>query len=479
MKERGNRMMQIAAPMLTRGLTLRHARGDDAPMGADNDILLRAQGVGKYYPFAGIGGRAILRSLLRTAEPGLWALRDVSLRLRRGETVGVIGRNGSGKSTLLGIACGTLEPTAGSVDRRGRVAALLELGAGFHPEFTGRENVFMNARLLGLTRGDVQRRMDAIAAFADIGDALDRPVKSYSSGMFLRLAFSVAAHVDADILIIDEALAVGDAAFVQKCMRFLRAFTRESPAVGGPGAILLVSHDPVAVTALCSRVLWLDQGRLVREGSAKEVCEAYHAATAGAAGATASPGDEPTFGTGGAHIETVALENAHRVALSAAGGGERACVVVRLRAQSHIQRPIVGFYVKNRLGQQLFGQNTSAAADPPPALEPGEQCTVRFWFAMPILPPGDYSVDAAVAAGDDAGGHRILQWRRDAATFRSTAPDGHCGLVGIPVAVAVERGPPRAPAEPSERSMLQEQNADGQDCRQQQQADGNRDAGEP
>ena len=165
-----------------------------------------------------------------------WALRDVSFEVKKGETVGIIGRNGSGKSTLLQLICGTLNPSGGIVQTNGRVAALLELGAGFNPEFTGRENVYMNGAVLGLTPEEIDARFDDIAAFAEIGEFIEQPIKTYSSGMLVRLAFAVIAHVDADILVIDEALAVGDAVFTQKCMRFLRRFMEK-------GTILFVSHD--------------------------------------------------------------------------------------------------------------------------------------------------------------------------------------------------------------------------------------------
>jgi lipopolysaccharide transport system ATP-binding protein len=197
-----------------------------------------------------------------------WALHNVSFKVQHGETVGVIGRNGSGKSTLLKLLCGTLEPTTGVVTVRGRVAALLELGAGFNPEFTGRENVYLNAAILGLDDGEIERYLPEILEFADIGEFIDQPVKTYSSGMAVRLAFAVAAHVRADILIIDEALAVGDVFFVQKCMRFLRKFQEY-------GTLFFVSHDTAAVINLCDRVLWLEQGKLREAGSAKEVCEHY------------------------------------------------------------------------------------------------------------------------------------------------------------------------------------------------------------
>jgi lipopolysaccharide transport system ATP-binding protein len=197
-----------------------------------------------------------------------WALNDVSFTVKKGETVGIIGRNGSGKSTLLQLICGTLSPTGGTVQTRGRIAALLELGSGFNPEFTGRENVYMNAAVLGLTREEIDDRYEDIIAFADIGGYIEQPVKTYSSGMMVRLAFAVIAHVDADILVVDEALSVGDAFFAQKCMRFLRRFMKT-------GTVLFVSHDTVSVKGLCSHALWLEKGRVYQQGSPKEVTELY------------------------------------------------------------------------------------------------------------------------------------------------------------------------------------------------------------
>lgn len=189
-----------------------------------------------------------------------WALQDVSFTIHRGETVGIIGRNGSGKSTLLQIICGTVTPTAGTVHTHGRVAALLELGAGFNPEFTGRENILLNATVLGFPQEEMKARMDDVLAFSELGDFLDQPVKTYSSGMYSRLAFSIAIHVDPDILIVDEALAVGDARFVAKCMRRIKDIQEQGVT------ILFVSHDVSSVRTLCGSALWLDKGRLVDEG---------------------------------------------------------------------------------------------------------------------------------------------------------------------------------------------------------------------
>jgi lipopolysaccharide transport system ATP-binding protein len=199
-----------------------------------------------------------------------WALNDVSFEVKKGETVGIIGRNGAGKSTLLQILCGTLTPSGGSVEVTGRVAALLELGSGFNAEFTGRENVYMNASVLGLSQEEINARFDEIVAFADIGIFIDQPVKTYSSGMYVRLAFAVIVHVDADILIIDEALAVGDMYFQAKCQSHIKKLMSSGVTV------LFVSHDVGSVKALCSRAVYLEHGKVVAMGGTKEVVEAYY-----------------------------------------------------------------------------------------------------------------------------------------------------------------------------------------------------------
>jgi len=222
------------------------------------EIVIEVQGVGKAYHMYERPSHRLWQALAgkrKSFYKDFWALRGVSFSIRRGQTVGIVGRNGSGKSTLLQMIAGTLNPTEGHISVKGRVAALLELGSGFNPEFTGRENVYLNATILGLRRDQIEQRMESILAFADIGEFIDQPVRSYSSGMSVRLAFAVIAHVDADILIIDEALAVGDAFFSQKCMRFLRDFQKH-------GTLLFVSHDAAAVTNLCENAVWLENGKM-------------------------------------------------------------------------------------------------------------------------------------------------------------------------------------------------------------------------
>lgn len=205
----------------------------------------------------------------RKFHDDFWALQDINFEVRKGETVGIIGRNGSGKSTLLQVICGTITPTTGTVERKGRISALLELGSGFNPEFTGRENVFLNGAIIGMTRLEMENRFDKIAAFADIGQFIDSPVKHYSSGMFARLAFSVAIHVDPRLLIVDEILAVGDMAFQRKCLNKFYEI-RESGC-----SILFVSHDQYQVKSICQRALYLDQGRQKLFGPAGQVIDEY------------------------------------------------------------------------------------------------------------------------------------------------------------------------------------------------------------
>lgn len=395
------------------------------------------------------------------------ALHDVSFQVRKGETVGIIGRNGSGKSTLLQLICGTLSPTAGTLETRGRIAALLELGSGFNPEFSGHENVYMNAALLGLSKEQIDARYDDIVAFADIGSFIHQPTKTYSSGMMVRLAFAVIAHVDADILIIDEALAVGDAFFTQKCMRFLREFMKT-------GTVLFVSHDTSAVRSLCTRAIWLDKGRSVREGSPKDVCEAYleafyeaqqgkrDAAAGGRAAPAAAIAAPPalrdprqdminhsalrndirlfafdpataSFGKGGAQVAQVQFTDAQGRPLSWIIGGEDVVLHIEVAAHVPLDSPIVGFFVKDRLGQELFGDNTYLSYfEQPLACEAGQRFVARFAFSMPRLRPGDYAVTVAIANGtqDD---HVQHQWVHDALVFRSETSSVAGGIVGIPM----------------------------------------------
>ena len=237
-----------------------------------SDMSIQVEGLSKCYHIYERPRDRLLQMLQRGKKKyfrEFWALHDVSFSVKRGETVGIIGRNGSGKSTLLQMICGTVAPTTGNVRTYGRVAALLELGAGFNVEFTGRENVMLNAAILGFSAQEMQVRMADVLAFSELGDFLDQPVKTYSSGMYARLAFSIAIHVDPDILIVDEALSVGDARFVAKCMRRIKEIKEQGTT------ILFVSHDVGSIRTLCERVVWLDKGRLVEQGDVFPVTGRY------------------------------------------------------------------------------------------------------------------------------------------------------------------------------------------------------------
>ncbi len=229
----------------------------------------------------------------RAGEEAFWALKDINFNVDKGEVIGLIGRNGAGKSTLLKVLSRIVEPTSGMVRMRGRVASLLEVGTGFHPELTGRENIFLNGAILGMKRAEILRNFDAIVEFAEVEKFLDTPVKFYSSGMYVRLAFAVAAHLEPEILIVDEVLAVGDAAFQKKCMGRMGSVAREGRT------ILFVSHNMGVIETMCSKAYWLEKGQVKRLGAAHEVVQQYLAETMRPASLVMNLADVPRTGTWG------------------------------------------------------------------------------------------------------------------------------------------------------------------------------------
>lgn len=366
----------------------------------------------------------------RSRHSEFWALSDVNLDIPRGATVGVIGVNGSGKSTLLQVVAGILQPTAGTCRVEGKVAALLELGAGFNPEFTGRENVFMNGAISGRSRLEMEACIDRILEFAEIGDFIDQPVKTYSSGMFVRLAFATAIHVDPDILLVDEALAVGDVIFQHRCINRIRRMQSEGRT------ILFVTHDLQAVTRFCSRALLLDGGRVLLDADPESVVLRYQQLVierertrAGAGEAWIEMAEEEglplvrtipyvhhRYGQGGAEILGIILVSPAGQVVSQVQPGDRLRFVVSVRFRRAIDNPIIGLTFRDRLGTEITATNSTYEGLQLPPGQPGDAISVAFDWIVPHLRPGSYSVSPAVASGN-IWEHAIEDWVDNAYIF--------------------------------------------------------------
>lgn len=393
--------------------------------------MILVQSVSKVYRLYNRPSDRILELFSLTGRPlhkEFWALRDVSLRVERGETLGVVGPNGCGKSTLLQIVSGILPPTRGRVATEGRIAALLELGAGFNPEFTGRENVYLNAEIMGLERSEIDRRFAAIAAFAEIGDFIDRPVKEYSSGMYVRLAFATAIHVSPDILIVDEALAVGDAIFSSRCIQKFEELKRRGVT------ILFVSHDLGLVKQLADRAIFLLDGRIAAEGRPSDVVNRYigmvlerrrreHPEMPEAGGAA-----QASFrhGDGASRIREVQLLNQAGVETKVLESGERAAVRIRARFEAPVDEPVVGMLIRNRLGLDVFGTNTRVEGRRLGRFRPGEQLEVEFRFDC-LLTRQEYTLTVATQYWD---GHS-QDWLDDVIAFRVVDTRDRAGVASL------------------------------------------------
>lgn len=387
----------------------------------------------------------------RRYHTDFWALTDVSLRVERGTTLGLVGNNGSGKSTLLQVIAGITPPTRGRVSIDGRVASLLELGAGFNPEFTGRENVELQGVVMGISPEETRARLPAIEAFAGIGDFLDRPVKQYSSGMFVRLAFSAAIHVDPDILLVDEALAVGDVAFQHQCIRRIRELQ------AGGATIVFVSHDMTMVRAVCTEAMLLAGGRVEAHDDPATIANLYHARTASleaaaeaattpvdTAGAADSEGDDFEervrlfrHGSGEARIRRVELVDPDGGPLSTVPFDAEVILRVHVSYDRDVPSSIVGFSLRDRTGTDVVGTNTHEERVAVPARRAGETLLVEFRQRLPLA-RGTYSVTTAVARHPEVPDY--LDWVDNALVLTVLPPESgkavH-GKVSLPVTVAV------------------------------------------
>jgi lipopolysaccharide transport system ATP-binding protein len=438
-----------------------------------------------------LGAAGIIEQRSRHMYRAFWALRDVTLEIKKGESWGIIGVNGSGKSTLLKMIAGNLRPTTGYIEVDGNVA-ILDYSSGLHGGFTGRENVYLKASMHGMSRRAIDAKFASIERFADIGDFIDQPVKTYSSGMLARLGFAILAHVDADIIITDEALAVGDAFFVQKCMDFIRSFLKR-------GTFLFVSHSTNDVISLCEKAIWLEHGQIRAIGSAKEVADRYLSSRSlensqryleRSEGQTMAPEAEVApntevsrqdpelrqpllsqlthakpprvikdprldfinrspwrndlqipefaigpegFGVGGARIEDVTFEDDSGAVLSWVIGGEMVRLKIAVRAERDLKSPIIGFQVRDRLGQSLFADNTFlVTVEKPFVVAAGQRFEAEFRFQMPLLPVGEYALRPAVALGTESD-NAMMHCLDTALVFQSITSGARHGLVGVPM----------------------------------------------
>lgn len=326
---------------------------------------------------------------LRNGE--FWALDGVSFQVKRGETLGVIGANGSGKTTLLKLLNGILMPDRGRIDITGRVGALIEVGAGFHPLLTGRENIYVNGAILGMSRREIDKKFDEIADFAKIGDFIDAPVKHYSSGMFVRLGFAVAVHCDPEILLVDEVLAVGDHQFQRRCLQKIGSLQEEGKA------IVFVSHALTTVEGLCTKAVWMEKGKVMREAIPKHVIDEYLLRV----GSSWCNGKRSgrRWGTRQAEIFNVGLFNGDQEQIERVPSGKETHLIMHVRFNGQVKNPIFGIIVKNDLGAVVYGTNSRWQHMDFRTFEKGEEVKVIFKQPMHLI-QGRYYVDAAVAYPD-------------------------------------------------------------------------------
>jgi len=372
----------------------------------------------------------------RARHEDIWVLRNVDATIESGESVAVVGQNGAGKSTLLKLITGVTKPTEGSIVRNGRIAAILELGIGFHPEFTGRQNILIAAQLMGIAMDEMAQAMPSIAAFAEIDDYFDQPLRVYSSGMQVRLAFSVATAIRPDVLILDEALSVGDAYFQHKCAARIRAFRAQGTT------LVFVSHDPTAIRTLCDRALLFDRGMLAKDGSPDQVLEYYNAAIAKreadyqirAVEATSAGRAGTRSGDRRATIESVDLHDASGQSVRALQSNARARIRITLAAHAPLESLTVGFLIRDRLGNDAFGTNTYHLRTPVSALAAGERYECTFSFDALALGQGHYSISVALHEADShlARNH---DWWDQALVFQVLRADEpyRLGIANLPV----------------------------------------------
>ena len=357
-----------------------------------------------------------------------WVLKNINFTIEPGEALGIIGQNGAGKSTLLKLITGTLQPSEGSIEINGRISAILELGLGFNPELTGRQNAFHASGLMGASSDQIEEALPEIESFAEIGDYFDQPVRTYSSGMQARLAFSVATAFRPEILIVDEALAVGDAYFIHKCSDRIREFRQAGTS------LLVVAHDREAIQSLCDRAILLEKGLIIREGRPEAVMDYYNALIAEKENSTVSQRVledgriQTTSGSGEARVSHVELINMNGQPIETIEVGEEVQLVANIEVHQDLEELVFGYLFKDRLGQSIFGTNTHHLDYPLARLKKGDQLRLEFRF-FANLGPGSYSITTALHTGDQHVAHNY-EWR-DLTTVFTVFNPGKPSFVGV------------------------------------------------
>ncbi|HMF44511.1 MAG TPA: ABC transporter ATP-binding protein [Polyangia bacterium] len=389
-------------------------------------VAIKAVEVGKMYRLgeresytalrdvmANTARRLLGRGTAKTERPILWSLRNVSFDVEQGDTVGIIGRNGAGKSTLLKILAQITRPTEGSIELRGKVGSLLEVGTGFHPELTGRDNVYLCGAILGMGRTEIQKKFDEIVAFAEVERFIDTPVKRFSSGMYMRLAFAVAAHLEPEILLVDEVLAVGDVAFQKKCIGKMGDVSKQGRTV------LFVSHNMGAVNSLCRRSIWIHDGKVVADGKSQSVVADYMQAMRSGTLVSTAKGNEPLF------IERVVLRNGRGEITDQFDSGDDISLEIEYVANGRIPRPNFWVQIANSIGQGVCIASTMFDGHNPEVLEgPGKATCV---FKAPQLTPQAYAIWMGTRAAD---GVTLLSKSKEVAYFSIMGTMGDYGLMG-------------------------------------------------
>ena len=401
-----------------------------------NDVTIKVTDLVKAYKLYAKPTDRIKESLKRGScyHKDFYAVNGISFEVKKGETVGIIGKNGAGKSTLLKMITGVLTPTSGSIELSGSVSALLELGSGFDSERNGIENIYLNGRINGLTREEINQSLDTILEFADIGDFIYQPIKTYSSGMLVRLAFAVAVNVKPEILIVDEALSVGDVRFQQKCYRKIREFKQN-------GTVLFVSHDTGAITSFCDRVIWIDDGTIYKTGDPREIIEEYLTFMRYDVKTAESTPDTDVlknnlcpvidtvetedntytsdFGTEEARFTKIRLLNENHTVISQTEAGQKIIIQMEIQTAADIECPILGFTLKDMLGNELVVTNTVFENIELPAFIANKKYIYSWRFTFPNFHAGDYPIDIALANGTYQN-HEQIHYVADALIIKCT-----------------------------------------------------------